>query len=245
MGSSDVSTNRAFWDDKSDEYQRRNTAHITHPDTRWGMWQQPESELGVLGDVAGKDVLELGCGGAQFGLTLARRGARVTGLDVSRKQLDHAVANGADFPLVLGSADAVPLPDESFDLVVADHGANRFVDPAGFVPEVARLLRPGGRFVFCGSTAFEAICWDAANGSVGTELLHDYFGLRRLEEDDHVEFELGYGDWIRLFRANGLAIEDLVELRPSEGAESTYRDAAETAWARRFPMEQIWSVRKQ
>jgi SAM-dependent methyltransferase len=245
MDSSDVAKNRAFWDKESNEYQRRNAAHIDHPDTRWGLWQLPDSELGVLGEVAGKDVLELGCGAGQFGLTLARRGARMVGLDISARQLEHARANGVEFPLVLGSAGAVPLPDESFDLVVADHGANRFVDPEAFVPEVARLLRSGGRFVFSGSTPFEAMCWDEQTESLGTELLLDYFGLHRIEGDDHVEFELGYGHWIRLFRANGLIVEDLVEVRPPEGVHSTYRSVEESAWARRFPMEQIWSVRKQ
>ncbi|HWB22252.1 MAG TPA: methyltransferase domain-containing protein, partial [Gaiellaceae bacterium] len=108
---SDVARNRAYWDGASEEYQRRHAERITHPDTRWGMWQIPDAELGVLDDVAGLDVLELGCGAGQFGLTLASRGARVIGLDVSEKQLDGARANGVDFPLVLGSADAAPFSD--------------------------------------------------------------------------------------------------------------------------------------
>ena len=73
MSSSDALRNRAHWDRTSDEYQQRNAAFIGRPEPRWGMWQLPESELGVLGDVAGKDVLELGCGAAQWAILLAQR----------------------------------------------------------------------------------------------------------------------------------------------------------------------------
>jgi ubiquinone/menaquinone biosynthesis C-methylase UbiE len=245
MDSSDVAKNRTFWNRESDEYQRRNAEFITHDEIRWGLWQLPDAELGVRGDVSGRDVLELGSGGGQFGMTLARSGARVTGLDVSEKQLEHARANGVDFPLVLGSADDVPLPDASFDLVVADHGANRFVDPHRFVPEAARLLRPGGLFVFSGSTPFELVCLDVETDKMTTGLQRDYFGMHRVEfPEGVVEFELAYGEWIRVFRTSGFVVEDLVEVQPPPGVESTYRDADETAWARRWPMEQIWKVRK-
>jgi len=53
---------------------------------------------------------------------------------------------------------------------------------------------------------------------------------------------LTYGEWIRVFVGAGLVIRDLIEIRPPEGATSTYRDAAETEWARHWPMEQIWVV---
>ena len=112
------------------------------------MWQLPDSELGILGDVAGKDVLELGCGAAQWSILLAGRGARVVGLDNSARQLEHARENmaaaGVDFPLVHAAAEEVPLPDASFDVVFCDHGGMTFGDPYRTVPEAARLLRPGG-----------------------------------------------------------------------------------------------------
>ena len=78
------------------------------------------------------------------------------------------------------------------------------------------------------------------------ELKIDYFGLHRLEEaDGPVEFELPYGEWIGVFRANGLAVEELMEIRPPDAAVSTYRTAEDTEWARHWPMEQIWRVRKE
>jgi SAM-dependent methyltransferase len=247
---SDFERNRAWWDRESDSYQETHRAHIGRPDPRWGLWQLPERELGILGDVRNEDVLELGCGAAQWSVLLARLGARPVGVDNSARQLEHARvaldAAGLDFPLVHAPAERVPLPDASFDVVFADHGANRFADPYEWVPEAARLLRPGGLLAFSGSTPFEAMCWNEPADRMEPVLRLDYFGMHRVEEaDGPVQFELPYGEWIRLFRANGFEIEGLREIRPSEGAESTYRTAEETDWARRWPMEQIWLVRKE
>ena len=250
MSSSDAARNRDLWNRDSDEYQQRHHDHIGRPDPRWGIWQIPESELELLGDVEGKDVLELGCGAAQWSILLARLGARPVGIDYSERQLEHArqalAAAGVDFPLEHGSAEALPFPDESFDVVFADHGANRFADPVLWVPEAARVLRRGGLLVFSGSTPWEHVCWNDREDTIGRELVLDYFGLHRLEDPDgYVQFELPYGDWIRLFRANGLMVEELMEIKPPEGASSTYRNRQETEWARRWPMEQIWRVRKE
>jgi hypothetical protein len=90
------------------------------------------------------------------------------------------------------------------------------------------------------------MCWDEAADAMGTVLQSDYFGLHRIEDaDGPVEFELPYGKWIRLFRANRFEIEELREIQPPRDAESTYRSRAETEWARSWPMEQIWIVRKE
>jgi SAM-dependent methyltransferase len=247
---SDVERNRAWWDRESDSYQQTHREHIGRPDPRWGLWQLPESQLGILGDVGDKDVLELGCGAAQWSVLLARLGARPVGVDNSSRQLQHARAAldaaGLNFPLVHAPAERVPLPDACFDVVFADHGANRFADPFEWVPEAARLLRPGGLLAFSGATPFEVMCWNEPADRMEPVLHLDYFGMHRVEEaDGPVQFELPYGEWIRLFRANGFEIEDLHEIRPPESAESTYRTAEETDWARRWPMEQIWVVRKE
>jgi SAM-dependent methyltransferase len=247
---SDAARNRDFWNRQSDEYQDQHREHIGRSEPRWGMWQVPESELGVLGDVAGKDVLELGCGAAQWSILLAREGARPVGLDYSERQLEHArcavTAAAVEVQLVHASAESVPFPDGSFDIVFADHGANRFVDPYAWVPEAARVLRSGGLLAFSESTLWEVICWDEQQDTVTRELRLDYFGLHRLEDEDGlVQFYLPYGEWIRLFRDNGLVVEALREIQPPDGAVSTYRGGAETEWARHWPMEQIWSVRKE
>jgi SAM-dependent methyltransferase len=247
---SDFERNRAFWDRESDSYQEVHRDHIGRPEPRWGLWQLPESELRILGDVKGKDVLELGCGAAQWSILLARLGARPVGIDNSERQLEHArqalAIAGLDFPLVHTAAESIPLPDASFDIVFADHGANRFADPYTWVPEAARLLRPGGVLAFSGSTPFEVMCWNECADRMEPVLQRDYFGLHRVEgPDGPVQFELPYGEWIRLFRASGFELEDLREIQPPDGAESTYRTAEDTEWARRWPMEQIWIARRE
>jgi SAM-dependent methyltransferase len=250
MSSSDAPRNRAYWDRTSDDYQQRHASFIGRPEPRWGIWQLPESELKILGDIAGKDVLELGCGAAQWSILLAQQGARVVGLDNSGRQLEHARAlmaeAGVDFPLVHASAEEVPLPDASFDIVFCDHGAMTFADPYLTVPEASRLLRPGGLFAFSHSTPFSMLCWDLETDAIEERLRRPYFGMHRFDwgDGEPIEFNLPYGEWIRVLRESGFRVEALVEIRPPDGAESTYRTAAETEWARSWPMEEIWRCRK-
>ena len=241
--------NREFWDRASAEYHERNAAFI-EAGQAWGLWQIPEDELQVLGEVAGKDVLELGCGAAEWSRALTRAGARVTGLDNSDARLEHArraVADeGLDVTLLHASAEAIPCPDASFDVVMADWGAPTFADPYLFVPEVARVLRPGGLFAFSGATPLAWMAWDEPTDGWTDRLQRDSFGMHRWDDPEgSVEFNLPTGEWIRLFREHGFEIEALIEVQPPEGATSTYRDEAATAWARRWPMEQIWKVRRR
>ena len=245
MSQSDAELNRQRWDALSDEYQERHRETLGRAEARWGMWQIPESELLILGDVSGLDLLEYGCGAAQWSILLARQGARPVGMDNSARQLEHARAAGADFPLVHAAAGEAPFPDESFDIVFCDHGAMTFADPDVTVPEVARLLRPEGLLAFSHTTPLSQLCWRDDEEVIDPELHRPYFGLARVEwEDEPVAFTRTQGEWFKLFRAHGLSVERLQEVQPPEGAVSTYRNDQETDWARRWPMEQIWAVRK-
>jgi ubiquinone/menaquinone biosynthesis C-methylase UbiE len=242
--------NRALWEAVSDSYEQMHAGSLSNEKAMaWGLWRIPESELHILGEVAGKDILELGCGAARWSIALAQKGARPVGLDFSSKQLQHARGlmqeAGVDFPLIEASAEDVPLPDTSFDIVFCDWGAMTFCDPQRTVPEAARLLRPGGLFTFSTATPVELLCQDLKEDQITERLINDYFGMRRFEWEDEVNFQLTYGDWIRLFRSSGFVVEDLIETRPAEGATSTYRTEAENAWARRWPMENIWKLRKE
>ena len=253
MSRDDVRVNLASWERDSDDYQARNRAQLSRWDVlAWGVWDVPEDEVRALGDVEGALALELGCGGAQFGLRVADRGASVTGVDFSGNQLRHARANiaarGARLPLVRADAEELPFADESFDMVFCDHGATSFTDPHRTVPEVGRVLRPGGRFVFNIATPFISVCWGEGDAPAGRELKGSYFDLGREEHvedgDRWVSWQLTYGDWIRLFRTNDLLVEDLIELRPAPDATTTYDDYAPLEWARAFPGEHIWKLRK-
>jgi SAM-dependent methyltransferase len=129
-------------------------------------------------------------------------------------------------------------------LAACDHGAISFADPWFTVSEAARLLRPGGLLAFSMATPILDVCWSDATESVEPRLHADYFGMRRLEFEGEVSFQVPYGKWIRLFRENGFVVEDLVELRPPEGATTTYGSYVPYEWARRWPAEHIWRVRK-
>jgi ubiquinone/menaquinone biosynthesis C-methylase UbiE len=245
-----VRKNRAMWEASSDSYEQLHAEALSGEKAMaWGMWRIPEEELHVLGEVAGKDILELGCGAARWSIALAQCGARPVGLDFSSRQLQHArrlmEEAGVDFPLIEASAEEVPLPDASFDIVFCDWGAMTFCDPQRTVPEAARLLRPGGLFAFANGTPIHFLCQDVKTDKLTDRLVNDYFGMRCLEWEDEVDFQLTYGEWIRLFRRTGFVVEDLIEPQPPEGATSTYRDEAETAWARRWPIENIWRLRKE
>ena len=241
--------NRAAWNGTSDEYQEQNGPHLAASGgMAWGVWQIPEAELHVLGDVRGKDILELGCGAAQWSIALAGVGARPVALDLSERELEHArrlmSEAGVDFPLVQASAEAVPLPDASFDTVFCDHGAMTFADPYLTVPEAARMLRPGGLFAFNHASPILMISWALDAERPGDRLVNDYFEMRSFDDGETIDFNLPYGEWIRLFRRLGFVVEDLIELRPAADATSTYRDERERDWARRWPAESIWRLRR-
>ena len=119
-----------------------------------------------------------------------------------------------------------------------------FADPYRTVPEVARLLRSGGLFAFCHLSPILDLCWPDAADRAGDRLVRDYFGMHRIDDDDEVVFQLPYGEWIRLFRAHGFEILELIEPRPAPDAVSTYRDDQEQAWSRRWPAECIWRLRR-
>jgi SAM-dependent methyltransferase len=183
---------------------------------------------------------------------LARRGARPVGIDNSAKQLETARAFqqefGLEFPLLHGNAESVPFADASFDLAISEYGAAIWADPYKWIPEAARILRPGGQLIFLGNgVLFMLTVPDTdAEGPATDRLIRDYFGMHRFEwpEEDSIEFHLGYGDMIRLLRSSGFDVEDLVELRPAEGATTRFPYVS-AEWSRRWPSEEVWKARKR
>ncbi|HSR23100.1 MAG TPA: class I SAM-dependent methyltransferase, partial [Candidatus Eisenbacteria bacterium] len=147
-----VTRNRAVWDGYAAGYVAEGQKAWASAEPYWGVWQVPESQLRVLPDVRGLDVAELGCGTGYVSAWLARRGARPIGLDNSAAQLATArrlqLEHRLDFPLVQADAERAPLAGGRFDLVVSEYGASIWCDPYRWVPEAARLLRPGGRLIF-------------------------------------------------------------------------------------------------
>jgi SAM-dependent methyltransferase len=215
----------------------------------WGDWSVPEARLRLLPDVAGLDTIELGCGTAYFSGWLARAGARPVALDASRRQLDLARAlqerHGVDFPLVLADAERVPYPDGSFDLVLSEYGASSWCDPERWVPEAARLLRPGGLLVFLTVSPILTLCAHPdGTTAAGDRLLRPYFGLHSIETPAFgtTEFQLPYGQWVRVLRGAGFTVERLEEIQAPAGA-STPWPFVDAAWASRWPSECVWVAR--
>jgi SAM-dependent methyltransferase len=253
VASSDhLGRNRAAWNSYAAEYAERGRRNWAAEEQGWGVFHVLESDLNMLPpDLEDKDVVELGCGTGYVSAWLARRGARPVGVDLSENQLATARRLqgqfGLTFPLVQADAEAVPLGDGRFDLAISEYGASIWCDPHRWVPEAARLLRPGGDLIFLVNGTLFMLCTPEleADGPTGDRLLRDYFGMHRFEfpDVDEVEFHLGYGDWIRLLRANGFEIVDLIEIQPPEGATTRFR-LVTPEWARRWPCEEVWKARK-
>src|SRR4051812_49464335 len=107
--------NRTAWTGFAPGYAKAAERHWAASEPTWGTVGQSERQLGLLGDVRGLDVLELGCGTAYWSAWLQRRGARPIGLDLTPAQLATArrmqVAHGQRFPLLEADGEAVPLQD--------------------------------------------------------------------------------------------------------------------------------------
>ena len=213
------------------------------------MTKTPESEVRMLPELDGKEVVELGCGTAYFGAWLKRAGARrVVGVDVTPSQLATAKRlneeTGLGLEFVEANAEETGLPDASFDLAVSEYGASIWCDPYKWIPEAARLLRPGGELVFLRNATLAVLCW--TDEETTQTLQRPQRGLRRIdwEDDDTTEFQMGHSEWVRVLRANGFGIVDLAELYADEDAEKHSYYDFNPEWARQWPWEEIWRARK-
>jgi SAM-dependent methyltransferase len=250
-GTDHVLRNRSAWDRWAADYAEPGLRGWAQAEPTWGIWQIPDAQAGILPpDLNGLDAIELGCGTGYVSAWLACRGARPVGLDNSAAQLATARALqerfGLWFPLVHASAEHVPLAGAAFDLAISEYGASIWCDPHAWIPEAARLLRPGGRLIFLVNSVQLMLSLPDEDGLPATErLLRPFFGMHRFEwPDESVEFHLGHGDMIRLLRRCGFDVEDLIEIRPAPGATPSH-PLATLEWARQWPSEEVWKARKR
>lgn len=247
--------NRVVWTAANAKY----TAARAHEswakdDVSWGVFGIPEAELHVLPDLHGLDVIELGCGTAYFGAWLKKRGAnRVVGVDVTPAQLATAREMDAEFALGLelieANAEAVPLPDESFDLAFSEYGASIWCDPYLWIPEATRLLRPNGELIFLRTSDFSMAC-APDEGKVVEQLMRPLKGMHRLdwfdEEHPETEFHIGASEMFALLRRLGYDVIDFRQLyAPDDAVDHPYYSYVPAAWAKRWPVEEIWRARKR
>ena len=217
-----VRANRSWWDANADEYQAEHGGFLGDDQFLWCPEGLYEEKARLLGEVDGKDVLEVGCGAAQCARWLTGQGARVVGFDLSARQLAHArrIDEGLGRPglkLVQADATALPFAAESFDLACSAYGAVPFVeDSAAVMREVSRVLRPGGRWVFAVPHPFRW-CLPDDPGEHGLTVRDSYFDRRAYVEQDedgvatYVEHHRTFGDRVRELTEAGLVLTELVE----------------------------------
>ena len=250
-----VSTNREHWNDRASEWVEAGERSWAAAKPGWGIWNVPEAELGMLpADMHGLRAMELGCGTGYVSGWMARRGAQVTGIDVSEEQLATArrlaAEHGVQLELHHGNAEATPFPDAAFDFAISEYGAATWCDPYEWIPEAHRILKPGGRLRFLGNHPLVPVFSPPDGSALVKELQVPYFGTHLLDwteleiEPGGVGFNLTFQDWIELFRNTGFAIEGFKEPRPRE-ASGEERYFVSDEWAAKWPSEQVWFLRKE
>jgi SAM-dependent methyltransferase len=227
-----IRANRRDWDRNADDYQAAHGEFLRDVGFVWSPEGLEETDAGLLGDVAGRRVLEVGCGAGQCARWLRSQGASVVGLDLSYRQLQHSRriddATGVVVPVVCATATAVPLADASFDLACSAFGALPFVSGIdGVMAEVARVLRPGGRWVFATTHPLRWVFPDDPTSS-GMSVVRSYFDRTPYVEEDaagrpsYVEHHHTIGDWVRAVVSAGFLVEDVVEPEWPEGHERVW-----------------------
>jgi SAM-dependent methyltransferase len=219
--SSTVRANRHWWDLDADDYQAEHGEFLGDARFIWCPEGLDEEQVELLGPVAGRRILEVGCGAAQCGRWLVAQGARTIAFDLSVSQLEHArrldERTGWHVPVVQADATRLPFADSTFDIVCSAFGAVPFVsDSARVMREAARVLRPSGRWVFSVTHPIRW-CFPDDPGPEGLIARESYFDRRPyVEEDDsgtatYVEHHRTIGDRVREIVAAGLALIDIVE----------------------------------
>ena len=251
-----VVENRRHWDEMAPQWVAAGERNWRQIEPDWGMWSIPNTQVPMLpDDLTGVRAIELGCGTGYVSAWMHRRGAAVYAIDNSERQLATARRladehGRGDIEFVHGNAEEVPQPDASFDLAISEYGAAIWCDPHLWIPEAHRLLRSGGTLAFLGNHPFGMICSPVDGAGPATiELQRDYFGLGRIDWTDAltdpggIEFNLEFSAWLRLFRHVGFDVVDYIEIQaPAAATGEPFWVSAD--WAKRFPSEQVWILRK-
>ncbi|ASL40378.1 hypothetical protein CBI36_07940 [Acetobacter oryzifermentans] len=242
-----LTTIKEYWNGASDYYGETHPEHhdaSRHPS--WGLWHIPESEIRLLGAAIrpGVNLLEIGCGNGHDAVGFARLGANVMALDLSERQ----IARGIPHPsvnYVCSKAESVPADDGTFDIVTCDHGSLDHSPARLILPEVSRVLKPGGVGVFCVYSPLAMMCFDIESKKLGNRLLSPLPRAELHYNGEVTSSYMSHGDWIRELIDSGFVIERLEELRPCTASTEYFGELVDLEWARKWPCDMAWVVRKR
>ena len=221
--------NRRWWDADAQAYHAEHGGFLGTDDFVWCPEGLRESDARLLGDISDKDVLEVGAGSAMCSRWLHQRGARPVAFDISLGMLAHGRSGQPDpFPLIQADAQRLPFRDAAFDLAFSAYGAVPFVaDSAAVMSEVARVLRPGGRWVFSASHPIRWAFPDSP-GPEGLTATMSYFDRRPYVEFDdagvatYAEHHRTLGDRVTELIQAGFTLQKLVEPEWPDDHEQTW-----------------------
>lgn len=248
-----ASINRDYWNGMAHDWVEMGERAWASPPS-WGIWTASEDELKLLPeDMTGMHAVELGCGTGYVSAWMDARGAQVTGLDISAKQLATArrlaKEHKRDITFIEGDAENTGLQDSSFDFAISEYGAAIWCDPKIWLAEAWRILKPGGRLVFLGSHPLTMVA-TPLNGDVPDRTLHrSYRTLSVLDwqnveiDPGGVEFNLSHGNWYQLFAKIGFEVAMYHEIY-APAAASGQKFAVTAEWSKEYPSEQIWVLNK-
>ncbi|MEM8538342.1 MAG: class I SAM-dependent methyltransferase, partial [Pseudomonadota bacterium] len=220
----------------------------------WGNFGIDEGDVNMLpADMTDMTAIELGCGTGYVAAWMARRGAQVTGVDLSEAQLATAKRlrqeHGLDITFRLENAEHLSDAPETYDFAISEYGAAIWCAPDKWLAEAFRVLKPDGRLVFMGHHPLSIICTDTSGDTTLRSLEMPYRDMGRMDWSHHpndaggVEFNLTISDWFACFKRIGFVIEVYIELYAPDDAQGD-EFSIPADWAKDFPAEQVWKLRK-
>ena len=251
---SHVQINRQHWNDVAQYWVERGERLWATETPVWGNWNAPDSDVTLLPkDMTGLHAVELGCGTAYVTAWMVQRGAQVTALDVSENQLETArrlaKEHGADVDFHLKNAEDTGLPSESFDFAVSEYGAAIWCDPALWLPEAHRILKPGGQLAFLGNHPLLYVATPPDGGATQRHFHRTYRHMSLCDwtqaevEPGGISFNLSFGNWMKLFQDTGFKVLDLKEIYAPHDIDDT-GSFITNDWARDYPAELVWWLQK-
>lgn len=254
MSGNYLQINRDIWDAEAPQWVAAGEKLWAADTPEWGNWGEAENKLRMLpDDMSSMEAIELGCGTGYVSGWMARRGAKITAIDVAPAQLATArrlaEAYDANITFIEGNAEQTGLPDATFDFAISEYGAAIWCPPETWLREAWRLLRPGGRLVFLGNHPLAIICSPLDGAPCDTQLHRPYAGLRgadwtQVEIDPHgICFNLTISGWMDLFSEIGFSVTRYQEIFAPDWADDI-RGSVPAAWAKLYPVEQVWHLQK-